>query len=77
MQKSPPAKTSPKKGAEKDDGSDSEPSCDNFDQTELEENLRAALDDDEEINEGCHSPFMRPFGHVEEETSQETSQSES
>ena len=47
---------------EDDEGSDSEPSVDNYEQDELEDNLQAALDP-EEIGES--NPFERPFEEEE------------
>ena len=44
--------------SDEDEGSDSEPSVDNYEQDELEENLRAALD---ELEEGETNPFESPF----------------
>ena len=43
--------------SEESDGSDSAPSCDNFDEQELEKNLIAALD----LKEGEANPFERPI----------------
>ena len=75
MQKSP-TKTNLTQLTEEDGGSDSEPSCDNFDQLELEENLAAALEADEEMTQEENNPFKRPFEDVEEEKSQQTSMTE-
>ena len=47
---------------EDDEGSDSEPSVDNYEQDELEDNLQAALDP-EDIGET--NPFERPFEEEE------------
>ena len=47
---------------EDEEGSDSEPSVDNYEQDELEDNLQAALDP-EDIGET--NPFERPFEEEE------------
>ena len=52
--------------SDEEDGSDSEPSVDNYEQDELEDNLQAALDPHEE---GEANPFERPFEEEEPEPS--------
>ena len=71
--KSTMAKQSQISDHQDDSGSDSEPSVDNFDLTELEENLGAALDPNDQVT----SPFLMPIQElIESHVSMETEENE-